>query len=177
MKRWEQLILTYEEVLLEVLCFDFDIIHPHAFVADILRTYEVEDPELIATGLDTALIECVWSVVHDTYRTPLCVLFSPRIVACAAAIYGQCLAEGPSSPTVDDRLRDSPGSDLPWRSSLNLTENDLPSVAGELYLIVWASSLTLRSGNCNSLPILWGTERQKSPPLRSQSLQRSKTSC
>lgn len=138
MKRWEQLVLTYEEVLLEVLCFDFDIIHPHEFVADILRTYEVEDPELIAAGLDTALIECVWSVAHDTYRTPLCVLFSPRIVACAAAIYGQCLAEGPSSPSVDDRLRYSSGSDLPWRSSLNLTENDLPSIAGELCLISWA---------------------------------------
>lgn len=134
MKRWEQLVLTYEEVLLEVLCFDFDIIHPHAFVADILR-YEVEDSELNAAGLDTALIECVWSVAHDTYRTPLCVLFSPRIVACAAAIYGQCLAEGPSSSTVDERLRSSSGSDLPWRSSLNLTENDLPSIAGELCII------------------------------------------
>lgn len=134
MKRWEQLVLTYEEVLLEVLCFDFDIIHPHAFVADIIRAYEVENPELNAAGLDTALIECVWSVTHDTYRTPLCVLFTPRIVACAAAIYGQCLAEGPSSATVDDRLRDSSRSELPWRSSLDLTENDLPSIGGEWFL-------------------------------------------
>ena len=135
MKRWEQLVLTYEEVLLEVLCFDFDILHPHAFVADILRAYEAENPELSPAALDPALIECVWSVAHDSYRTPLCVLFPPRILACAAAIYGQCLAEGPSSPTVDDRLRNPSGSDLPWRSSLSMTENDLPSIAGELCLI------------------------------------------
>lgn len=159
MKRWEQLVLTYEEVLLEVLCFDFDIIHPHAFVADTLRAYEVENPELNAAGLDTALIECVWSVAHDTYRTPLCVLFPPRIVACAAAIYGQCLAEGPRSLTIDDRIKNSSGSDLPWRSSLNLTENDLPSIAGELCLIEWTPSPTSCSGDRNSLPILWGTER------------------
>jgi hypothetical protein len=95
----------------------------------------VENPELDAAGLDVALTECVWSVAHDTYRTPLCVLFPPRTIACAAAIYGQCLAEGPCSPTVDDRLQNSSGSDLPWRSSLDMTEIDLPSVAGELCLI------------------------------------------
>jgi hypothetical protein len=138
-KRWEQLVLTYEEVLLEVLCFDFDIIHPHAFVADILRSYEPEDPAFVAAGLDTALVECVWSVAHDTYRTPLCVLFSPRIVACAAAIYGECLAEGPRARTVDERLRDPSWSEFPWHSSLNLTENDLPSVAGEFCSIAWVS--------------------------------------
>lgn len=67
-----------------------------------------------------------WSLAHDScvlspivvtrlmcairFRTPLCVFFSPRIIAAACFILAQRAAEGPHSPSLDARISASPPS-------------------------------------------------------------------
>ena len=126
----EHLILTYEEVLLEVLCFDFDVRYPHTYLADIIATYDPTLPDPIVSSL----IDCVWSVAHDSYRTPLCVLLSPQVIAAAAFLFAQCLADGPNSPSLTERLQFANSADTQWCQILGISENDVQEVAGMFLL-------------------------------------------
>ncbi|CAG7849454.1 Cyclin pch1 AltName: Full=Pombe cyclin C homolog 1 [Serendipita indica DSM 11827] len=122
-KRWEQAILANEEVLLEVLCFDFDVRHAHAQLADLVGGPSKLDPKLIS---------CLWSVAHDSYRTPLCILESPQVIAAACFLFAQCLVDGPRGSTLADRISD-PQSE--WRRALGVSENDLQSIAVSLTIL------------------------------------------
>ncbi|KAG8781695.1 hypothetical protein FRC15_008246 [Serendipita sp. 397] len=122
-KRWENVILTYEEVLLEVLCFDFNIHYPHAFLADIASSLESSRQR------SGPLVECIWSVAHDSYRTPLCVLESPQVIAAACLLFAQSLIDGPEGPSLTQRLEVQQHGEPNWRQILGITENDLQSIA------------------------------------------------
>jgi hypothetical protein len=113
-------------VLLETLCFDFDVRYPHTYLADVVATF---DPYSTDT-YSHSLIDCAWSVAHDSYRTPLCVLASPQAIAAAAFLFAQCLAEGPTGPTLTERLYSPRPNDTDWRQILGLSEDDTTSVAG-----------------------------------------------
>ncbi|KIM26304.1 hypothetical protein M408DRAFT_194950 [Serendipita vermifera MAFF 305830] len=126
-KSLEHLVLTYEEVLLEVLCFDFDVRYPHTYLADIIATYDATSPDPILHSL----IDCAWSVAHDSYRTPLCILLPPQIIAAASFLFAQCLAEGPNSPSLTERLEVANSTDTRWRQVLGISENDVQQVAGK----------------------------------------------
>ena len=47
---------------------------------------------------------------QDSYRTPLCILFPPRIIAAACFVLGQRATDGPHSPSLDARISVSPPS-------------------------------------------------------------------
>lgn len=93
-------ILLTEEVLLEALCFDFITISPHSILVDL---YDAGQTNL-------KIQDYAWSIAHDSYRTPLCILFSPCIIAAACFVLGQCAADGPHSPSLSARISVSPPS-------------------------------------------------------------------
>lgn len=125
--------MTYEEVLLEVLCFDFDVQHPHAYLADIFATYD----SYTTDEYTNRLIECGWSVAHDSYRTPLCVLEPPQITAAAVFLFAQCLAEGPTGPTLNERLTSPRPNDPDWKHLLSLSEEDTEAVSGAYFIYIY----------------------------------------
>ncbi|KAF9464672.1 cyclin-like protein [Collybia nuda] len=97
-------ILLTEEVLLEALCFDFIVESPHAELVDLFDAHE-----------DNLLVqEYSWSLAHDSYRTPLCVLYPPRIIAAACYILAQRIFDGPNSLSLDARISiAAPSASLP----------------------------------------------------------------
>lgn len=112
-KEVEQLqatILLTEEFLLEALCFDFVVNNPHAYLVDL---FDSSAPE-------TLLQDYAWSIAHDSYRTPLCVLYPPKIIATACYVLAQRIYDGPNSPSLDTRISvASPSSSLPTPPSHN----------------------------------------------------------
>ena len=118
-------ILAAEEVLLEALCFDFVVDSPHADLVDLFDAHDVA-----YRAQDYA-----WSIAHDSlvlsmpclssccdtsihlifrYRTPLCVLYPPKIIATACYILAQRIVDGPHSLSLDARVSPSaPSSSLP----------------------------------------------------------------
>lgn len=110
-----------------MLCFDFDIRYPHTYLTDVLDAYM----ELSQDPLVPRVVDCAWSLAHDSFRTPLCLLESPQVIAAACFLFGQCLAEGPNGPTLDQRLELERSTDPPWRRILQISENDIPQVASE----------------------------------------------
>ncbi|KAI0281367.1 hypothetical protein BGY98DRAFT_1094861 [Russula aff. rugulosa BPL654] len=97
-------ILAAEEVLLEALCFDFVIDSPHADLVDLFDAHDVA----------YRLQDYAWSIAHDSYRTPLCVLYPPKIIATACYILAQRIVDGPHSLSLDARVSPSaPSASLP----------------------------------------------------------------
>ncbi|KAJ3517156.1 hypothetical protein NLJ89_g691 [Agrocybe chaxingu] len=95
-------ILLTEEVLLEALCFDFVVESPHA---ELLELFE-------SLGTDLEVQEYAWSLAHDS--TPLCILYTPRVIAIACYVLAQRIVDGPNSPSLDARISaSSPSKSLP----------------------------------------------------------------
>ncbi|KAK7693573.1 hypothetical protein QCA50_003142 [Cerrena zonata] len=104
-------ILLAEEVLLEALCFDFIVHSPHAELVDLFETHD-GTPEVE---------EYAWSLAYDSFRTPLCVLYPPRIIAAACYVLAQHIVEGPeSSLSLSARISSpAPSASLPTPPSQN----------------------------------------------------------
>ncbi|KAG6850233.1 hypothetical protein H0H93_016080 [Arthromyces matolae] len=97
-------ILNTEEYLLEAICFDFVVESPHTELADLFDAYEK----------DSLIQEYAWCIAHDSYRTPLCVLHPPKIIAAACYVLAQRISDGPNSPSLDARISASaPTASLP----------------------------------------------------------------
>ncbi|TFK29914.1 cyclin-like protein [Coprinopsis marcescibilis] len=136
----QKMILATEEVLLEALCFDFVVENPHADLVDLFDSCASEP----------LVQEYAWSLAHDSYRTPLCVLFPPRIIATACFVLAQRLFDGPNSPSLDARISaTSPAAHLPTPPSYKPPSPDATRIVVERYgftdveLIALADTLSI----------------------------------
>ncbi|KAF5315690.1 hypothetical protein D9611_004671 [Ephemerocybe angulata] len=117
-------ILSTEEVLLEALCFDFFVESPHAELVDLFEKCDSPVP----------VQEFAWSLAHDSYRTPLCILYPPKIIATACYVLAQRIFDGPNSPSLDARISaTSPASHLPTPPSHKPPSPDATRVVVERY--------------------------------------------
>lgn len=135
-------ILLTEEYLLEAICFDLVVESPHAELVDLFDAYE-KNP---------MIQEYAWSLAHDSYRTPMCILYSPRVIAASCYILAQRIFDGPNSPSLDARISASaPTASLPTPPShkppspdasryaiehFTLNETELSSVAEALSILL-----------------------------------------
>ncbi|PCH38242.1 cyclin-like protein [Wolfiporia cocos MD-104 SS10] len=122
LESYQTAILQTEEALLEALCFDFVVDSPHAELVDLFN----------ARQENIQLEECAWSITNDTYRTPLCILHPPRIIAAACYILAQHIVEGPQSPSLDVRIASpAPSASLPTPPSHRLVSPEASRFAVE----------------------------------------------
>ncbi|KAJ7709934.1 cyclin-like protein [Mycena rosella] len=97
-------ILLTEEVLLEAICFDYVVESPHSKLVDLFDAHDD----------DIRVQECAWSFAHDSFRTTLCLLYPPQIIAAACYVLAQRVVEGPNSFSLDARVSSSaPTASLP----------------------------------------------------------------
>ncbi|KNZ74245.1 Cyclin pch1 [Termitomyces sp. J132] len=81
-----------------------EVDHPHAELVDLFDVHEK----------DTLIQEYAWCIAHDSYRTPLCVLYPPKVIAAACYVLAQRISDGPNSPSLDARISASaPTASLP----------------------------------------------------------------
>ncbi|KAH9981315.1 cyclin-like protein [Lactifluus volemus] len=115
---------------------------PHADLVDLFDAHDVGDH----------FQDYAWSIAHDSYRTPLCVLYPPKIIATACYILSQRIVDGPHSLSLDARVSPSPPSaSLPTPPThkpaspdasrfaiefFGLNENELITVAGALAILL-----------------------------------------
>ncbi|KAI0695895.1 cyclin-like protein [Cytidiella melzeri] len=136
----QTIILLTEEVLLEALCFDFVVRSPHTDLIDLLEA-RPQTPEFE---------EYAFSIANDSYRTPLCVLYPPRITAVACYVLAQQYTEGANSPTLSARLASpAPSASLPTPPSNKSPYPESTRFAVEFYnfneteLVAVADALTI----------------------------------
>ncbi|KAG5643480.1 hypothetical protein DXG03_000868 [Asterophora parasitica] len=135
-------ILLTEEYLLEAICFDLVVESPHAELVDLFDAYE-HNP---------MIQEYTWSLAHDSYRTPLCILYPPKIIAASCYVLAQRIFDGPNSPSLDARISAAaPTASLPTPPShkppspdasryaieyFTFSETELSSVADALSILL-----------------------------------------
>lgn len=142
MDQLQAAILLTEEFLLEALCFDLVVESPHAELVDLFDTNE-----------NNPLIqEYAWSLAHDSYRTPMCILYPPKVIAATCYVLAQRIFDGPNSPSLDARISASaPTASLPTPPShkppspdasryaiehFTFSETELSSVAEALAILL-----------------------------------------
>jgi hypothetical protein len=79
--RWRDCILLNEDVMMEVICFDYTIESPHRKLFGILKQNGVEH--------NKRLRNAAWGFVTDSNNTQLCLLFNSRTIA-VASLYAAC---------------------------------------------------------------------------------------
>ena len=76
--RWRDIILQYEDLLLEAICFDLSLEPPYKTLFDLLVQF--------GQGDNKKLRNAAWAFVNDSCLTTLCLLFPSRTIA-ASALY------------------------------------------------------------------------------------------
>ncbi|ESZ91174.1 hypothetical protein SBOR_8439 [Sclerotinia borealis F-4128] len=76
--RWRDSILMYEELMLELLCFDLSAPSPLKYLVNFFE-------ELTAVGIDSVIIKelrnYTWALICDTHHSILGLMTTPRIIA------------------------------------------------------------------------------------------------
>ncbi|KAF8654160.1 hypothetical protein AX16_003689 [Volvariella volvacea WC 439] len=138
------MILLTEEVLLEALCFDFVVESAHAELVELFEAFST----------DRMIQEFAWSLAHDTYRTPLCILYTPKVIAAACYVLAQRIYDGPNSPSLDARTSASaPSTSLPTPPTHKPPSPDATRYVVDHYSFSEAQ-LTLVSGSVQKFYIL-----------------------
>ncbi|KAJ1961535.1 hypothetical protein GGI12_003194 [Dipsacomyces acuminosporus] len=73
-EKWRAVILHNEIVLLQALCFDMVIDHPHSALIELTQLLELKQP----------LSQMAWSFVADCMKLPVCLVYSPKAIAYAS---------------------------------------------------------------------------------------------
>jgi len=119
---WQNMILKTEDLLLEVLGFDFAVKHPHAVLSEIFTDPHSKYLKYLKARQDS-VEDLAWSIATDSYRTPLCILTDPATVALACLAIAVALAEGEQSSYLEQLVRYQCGTELlsPRNDSLGYT--------------------------------------------------------
>ncbi|KIO34806.1 hypothetical protein M407DRAFT_90235 [Tulasnella calospora MUT 4182] len=115
---WMDRILNYENRLLEALCFDIAVSHPHEYLADAFgggvrdaSRWYWRGPLANKDMVDRGLYQLAWSVANDSLRTPVCLFWESRLIACAAYLIAFTTissSENPGQVTTSPGQQDDP---------------------------------------------------------------------
>ncbi|KAL9544048.1 hypothetical protein PS6_008957 [Mucor atramentarius] len=76
--RWKETLLYNEIIVLETLCFDLSVEHPH--------TSLLELENQLAGQVSPSSIRKAWMLLYQSLGAPLCLLYRPKVVAAAALL-------------------------------------------------------------------------------------------
>lgn len=74
--KWRLTLISTEEKIISVCCFDIDIEHPYKQLLSYFRDLDCSDE----------LQRASYAFVNDSYRTTLCLTHSPQVIAAAAIV-------------------------------------------------------------------------------------------
>ncbi|KAL1933321.1 hypothetical protein VTP01DRAFT_7411 [Rhizomucor pusillus] len=93
--RWREAIVYNELVVLQSLCFDLAVIHPHEYL-----TYFGE-----MLGASTEIINTAWTIANDCMLSELCLMYPPEYIAVSCLLYALRAANVPiSTEYLDNQL-------------------------------------------------------------------------
>ncbi|CAO3584914.1 unnamed protein product [Absidia cylindrospora] len=83
--RWKETMLRNEVILLETLCFDLSVEHPHTCLLGM-------ETQLNIPG---SMLRKAWMLLYQCYGAPLCILHQPNILAGAVLLLASHLSSEP----------------------------------------------------------------------------------
>ncbi|ORX44024.1 cyclin-like protein [Hesseltinella vesiculosa] len=121
--------LWHERLLLETLCFDLTVDHPHQLVLEFAN--ELEAPDNVT--------QAAFGFANDSLRRPLCLIYDPQMIAAACVLLGYRLSS----------VRLPLGADTIWGKTLQQQSDLLADIVGDMMTVYSDTSIEL-SPNSNS---------------------------
>ncbi|CAO3657326.1 unnamed protein product [Mucor hiemalis] len=94
--KWKESLLHNEVIVLETLCFDLSVVHPHTSLLAFESQYDVS----------AVSIRRAWMLLYQSLGAPLCVLYKPEIIAAAALLLATKLDNDRSNENWVENLQD-----------------------------------------------------------------------
>ncbi|KAJ2783980.1 RNA polymerase II holoenzyme cyclin-like subunit [Coemansia javaensis] len=112
-------IAECESYLLEEMKFYLVLHHPYQALIDINQQ----------AGLQKASLQAAWSIINDSYRTDMALVYPPHVIAVAALFLSRVVDQG-GQPDAEAQQ---------WYADLNVDITDVLQVVGELLAVyeVW----------------------------------------
>ncbi|ETS60082.1 hypothetical protein PaG_06076 [Moesziomyces aphidis] len=128
--RWRDTILVNEEELLETLCFDLIVEHPH----------EILVKACSRLGVDTWLVRLAWTTLNDSLRDSICVTFEAPVLA-AGAFYRACTVSQVEPTKFSAKWKGKEGDEaqLAWTDVFDVDEDEAAEAARAIGSDVYAS--------------------------------------
>ena len=136
--RWRDNITTYEDLLMEALCFDFSLDSPYKTLFELLLRFKEQD--------NKRLRNAAWAFVNDSCVTVMCLLFPSRVIA-TAALYAAATHTEEGFP--DDRGR-------PWWEGVGVNITDIIKACNflaDIYKPIQASRTRKSSISHERIPV------------------------
>ncbi|SAL96782.1 hypothetical protein [Absidia glauca] len=83
--KWKDTMLCNEVVLLETLCFDLTVEHPHTPLLEMEHQLNIPGP----------VLRKAWMLLYQCCGSPLCVLYRPSVIAGAVLVLASHLSSEP----------------------------------------------------------------------------------
>ncbi|KAI9663365.1 MAG: hypothetical protein M1831_002649 [Alyxoria varia] len=112
--KWRDTLVLNESVMMETLCFDFQVQSPHKLLYDLLRVLNVSHNKRLRSA--------AWSFINDSSMTILCLRYPAKVVAAAAVYAGIRFCVG-TDDEVRAGLKDDHGLD--WWQTHRLNVKDI----------------------------------------------------
>ncbi|OQR98466.1 cyclin-like protein [Achlya hypogyna] len=115
-------ILFTECIVLHVLAYDLNVVHPYTFVAEVVTT-ALKVTNTVSEANTKAVKKAAWSFINDTSKSTVCLRFTPREIAAVAVYLAGCYENlWPTDPKA-----------APWANILNIPE---PKIHAAVQLIL-----------------------------------------
>ncbi|SNX85042.1 related to C-type cyclin [Melanopsichium pennsylvanicum] len=126
--RWRDIILLSEETLLETLCFDLIVEHPHEILVKACSRLSV----------DAILMRLAWTILND--RDATCVMFEASVLA-AGAFFRACQTSqvDPSKYLVKWTGKGEEEQQLNWTDVFDVDESEAAEVSESIESDVYLS--------------------------------------
>ncbi|KAG0235042.1 hypothetical protein BGW41_000934 [Actinomortierella wolfii] len=86
-------VLSYEKLVLESICFDFQIVHPYKYIVKFVKLYDGH--------VDVA--QRAWQIASDCYKIGLCLELPPQTIAAGSIYLASRLLGEPFPETIKGR--------------------------------------------------------------------------
>ncbi|KAJ1665356.1 hypothetical protein IW140_001474 [Coemansia sp. RSA 1813] len=121
-EKWRTVILRTEVVLLQALCFDMVIDHPHVALIDLATTL----------SMPRRLTQMAWNFIADCMRLPLCLVYAPKAIACASVVLATKVSSADTSDIASSLL------DSVWAEKAGIQKSTVDEI------VQWLLSLYAR---------------------------------
>ncbi|KAI8081301.1 P-TEFB associated cyclin, cyclin T Pch1 [Halteromyces radiatus] len=129
---WRSAILWYERFLLETLCFDMTVDHPHQLVLEFAAELDASE----------SVTQAAYGFANDSLRRPLCLTYDPQMIAAACMLL--------SYRALDEDI--PTGTDTIWGRTLEQEPGILAEIIGDLAILYNDSNYGQSGSDSSSSP-------------------------
>ncbi|CAO3668758.1 unnamed protein product [Rhizopus stolonifer] len=144
-------ILSYEKLVLETICFNFQLRHPYEYIIKFTKWIKSTHPSVD----DKQLAKRAYGIAVDSYKTPICIEYPPHTIAVG------CIYLATLFMTEQDKILKEL---IEWDQSFLSRMEDIEDVAQQILDLYISTNPRHDAGKYTRFKILLNEQAQKRGP-------------